>query len=71
MLSAQGSGSLAFGKASLGPFGINWWHPHTGSPEGGGFQAPVAAVHNNKSLYTVIKYTHGDIHVCRLKWKFS
>lgn len=57
MPSTQGSGSLVFGRAFFGPFGINWWHPHTGSSEGGGLQTPVAAVHSNKSVYIVSTHT--------------
>lgn len=69
MPSAQGSGSLVFGKASLGPFAINWWHPHTGSPVGGSFQTPAAAVHNNKSVYTVIEYTYRGTPCLEIKMK--
>lgn len=69
MPSAQGSGSLVFGKSSLGLFAINWWHPHTGSPVDGSFQTPAAAVHNNKSVYTVIKYTYRGTPYLEIKMK--
>lgn len=63
----RGSRSLVFGKAFYGPLGIGLVAPRTGSPEGGGFQSPAAAVPRNKSVYTVIEYTHRDIHIYRLK----